>query len=207
MLPRHLRELQGHLAEERRKRREFQERVEENAKAEFIEGEIIMHSPVSLGHSVASDQLFTLLHAHVSRHGLGAVRHEKVMVSLTRSDYEPGICFFSAKKAARFKRHQRLFPAPDFIVEVLSDSTEKTDRTKKMEDYAAHGVQEYWLVDPDRERVEQYLLKSGDYELATKTTSGEIRAQAIKGFVCPVRAIFDPAANLRALQAILLSGK
>ena len=166
-----------------------------------------MHSPVSLAHSQASDFLYALLHAHVTKFDLGAVRHEKVMISLTRSDYEPDICFFGAKKAARFKRHQRLFPAPDFIVEVLSDSTEKTDRTTKMEDYAAHSVAEYWLVDPEAERIEQYLLKSGDFELHAKSTRGEIRAHAVKGFVCPVRAVFDPAANLRALRSILASGK
>jgi Uma2 family endonuclease len=207
LLPLHVRALQRHLAEERRKRREFHEWVDESATAEFIEGEVVMHSPVSSAQSQASDFLYTLLHARVSKFGLGAVRHENVMIALTRSDYEPDISCFGARKAARFKRHQRLFPAPDFIVEVLSDSTEKTDRTRKLEDYAARGVAEYWLVDPDAERIEQYLLKGGECERAAKAATGQVRAQAVKGFVCAVRAVFDAAANLRALQALLSAGK
>ena len=40
------------------------------------------------------------------------------------------------------------YPAPDFIAEILSPSTDERDRGIKFEDYAAHGVGEYWLLDP-----------------------------------------------------------
>ena len=38
---------------------------------------------------------------------------------------------------------------PDFVLEVASDSTARTDETDKREDYARFGVTEYWLFDPD----------------------------------------------------------
>ncbi len=51
---------------------------------------------------------------------------------------------------------QMKYPAPDFIAEILSPSTESVDRITKFEDYAAHGVAEYWLIDPAKKIVEQY---------------------------------------------------
>lgn len=37
--------------------------------------------------------------------------------------------------------------APDLVVEILSPSTAKTDKTTKMELYKKSGVKEYWIVD------------------------------------------------------------
>ena len=47
---------------------------------------------------------------------------------------------------------------PDWICEVLSKSTEKTDREEKMPLYAAHGVRHAWLVDPIAKTLEVYTL-------------------------------------------------
>ncbi len=95
------------------------------------------------------------------------------------------------------------FPAPDFVAEVLSPSTEHIDRGIKFTDYAAHGVQEYWLIDPEGEVVEQYCLSGGAYEMRIKASSGEITSAAVAGFMIPIRALFDEALNLATLQQIV----
>jgi Uma2 family endonuclease len=92
------------------------------------------------------------------------------------------------------------FPIPDFIVEVLSESTEARDRGVKFEDYAAHGVGEYWIVDADRETVEQYLLGESGYELRVKSATGTLTSEVIEGLVVPVRALFDEAENLAIIR-------
>jgi Uma2 family endonuclease len=125
------------------------------------------------------------------------------MVSLSRNDYEPDVCFFGVEKEKKFhKQDQMQFPAPDFVVEVLSPSTEKHDREVKFKDYAAHHVSEYWIIDPDKKFVEQYLLKDGAYELNLKSKSGIITALAIEGFSIPIEAIFDSKENLKTLKQI-----
>ena len=49
--------------------------------------------------------------------------------------------------------------APDFVLEVASDTTSRRDETVKWRDYAAFGVTEYWLFDPDwGQRYEQGLI-------------------------------------------------
>jgi len=80
------------------------------------------------------------------------------MVELTRNDYEPDLCFWGKEKSAGFTDETMLHPAPDFVVEILSKKTAKTDRTTKFQDYADHGVPEYWIIDPRIKTVEQYWL-------------------------------------------------
>ena len=125
------------------------------------------------------------------------------MISLTRNDYEPDLCFFRKETAQAFTPDQMLFPAPDFIAEILSPSTAARDRGIKFEDYAAHGVGEYWLLDPETEVVEQYVLEGGRYALRLKSGSGEIESTMIDGFLIPVRALFDDVAHLREVQRIV----
>ncbi len=143
--------VKSRLDDEQKRRRHFYEIVEENKKTEFINGEIIFHSFVKLPHNDATILLGMLLKAFVAKHKLGFVGVEKIMISLTRNAYEPDICFFGEAKAKHFKRRQAQFPAPDFVVEVLSDSTAKQDRETKFQDYAAHGVSEYWIVATEKQ--------------------------------------------------------
>ncbi len=125
----------------------------------------------------------------------GFVRHEKMLISLTRNDYEPDVVYFGPETAQTFSLDQMKFPAPDFIVEVLSPSTEATDRGIKFQDYAAHGVTEYWILDPDREIVEQYALKGKVYELLVKSKTGTLQSVAVPGFEISVRDLFNEAAQ------------
>ena len=55
--------------------------------------------------------------------------------------------------------------APDMVVEVLSRSTKNKDLTVKKDTYEAHGVKEYWIIDPYMEVVSVYLLRDGKYFL------------------------------------------
>jgi len=125
------------------------------------------------------------------------------MIRLTRNDYEPDICYFSKEKSKNFKPDQLLFPAPDFVVEVISKSSEKTDRAIKYTDYQNHDVKEYWIINPENEFVEQYFLKNDEYELIQKTSSGQIRSFVIDGFEIPVKAIFNKEINFQTMKELI----
>ena len=64
-------------------------------------------------------------------------------------------CRISAKKGNSF------FDIPRFVMEVLSPSTEKYDREGKKELYRKQEIDEYWIVDWQRKRIEIYNL---DYD-------------------------------------------
>jgi Uma2 family endonuclease len=202
-MPVYVRELNEILAAERAERERFYEWLPDDKKAEFINGKVFVHSPVKFEHEGASSNLFTLLKVYVAKKALGYAGHEKLLVTLTRNDYEPDIGFWRTDKSIHFKHGQMQFPAPDFVVEVLSPSTAEHDREVKFEDYAAHGVDEYWIVDPHEQTIEQYLLQADVYELALKVKDGSVKSRAIQGLEIPVQAAFDTATNLKALALIL----
>ena len=55
--------------------------------------------------------------------------------------------------------------APDLVVEVLSPSTAKNDKTHTKNAYACCGVLEYWLVDPSGKTIEVYHLDGAELVL------------------------------------------
>jgi Uma2 family endonuclease len=202
-LPEIVQNLQAYLDAERQRRQAFYDQISEDDKVEFINGQAVFHSPVRKRHLDASEYLSTLLSLYCRVHSLGRVYTEKTMIELTRNSYESDLCFFERKRVTRFTDDQVLFPAPDLIVEILSKSTEKNDRGVKYDDYAAHGVREYWLIDPKSTTIEQYLLAGKQYHLEFKGREGEIESRVVKGFRIPVKAIFDEAENLAALQKLV----
>lgn len=55
--------------------------------------------------------------------------------------------------------------APDFIIEIVSAQNPKRDIKDKFEIYQEHGVREYWIVNPNDENVNVFVLdKDGKYQ-------------------------------------------
>jgi len=63
--------------------------------------------------------------------------------------------------------------APDFIIEILSESTKKKDLHNKFEVYEEFGVHEYWIVDPISQIVDKFVLENGKYAFKGKFTNGD----------------------------------
>lgn len=55
--------------------------------------------------------------------------------------------------------------APDFIIEILSPSSQRRDRLEKYNLYQMAGVREYWIVDSERKLVQAVTLEDGRYPL------------------------------------------
>lgn len=157
---------------------------------------MIYHSPVYGRQWKASTRISRYLIPFVYDNKLGEVGYEKVMVRLTRNDYEPDICFWDAETAAKFGQKQSAFPPPCFAVEILSESTRERDWIAspvgiKMTDYALHGIREYWIVDTEHETIEQYLLEGNIFVLAQKLKDGTLESEVIAGFRIGVKAVFE----------------
>ena len=196
-------QLQAFVADEAVRRERFYDDMTESEKVEFIEGEVIVHSPARAAHLLTKDNVHALLRAFVTRHGLGVVFGEKCLCVFPRNDYEPDVVFFGSAKSALFDENTMKFPVPDLAVEVLSDSTAYRDRGVKFRDFEAHAVAEYWIVDAATKIVEQYILRDGQFVLALKSGSGEIASVVVPAFRVPIRSFFDDAENLATLRQLL----
>ncbi len=208
----YIRELSAVREREEVMRRRFRADAPEGEKIEFINGRIMYAMSVRNNHAMVTELLASLLSPFVRVHGLGRVGIEKCRIALTRNDYEPDVCFWRSEIANSFTPRQAEFPIPDFVVEILSDATAERDRTIKFDDYAAHGITEYWIIDPDTETLEQYALApssesndagNGTYQLVMKSTNGVVKSIAVQGFDIPIRALFDGAENLATMRRLL----
>jgi Uma2 family endonuclease len=195
--------LRKYYEEEKILRQDFYAKITPNDKAEFINGQIIMHSPAKNKHLLVSNFLSKILHFYVDEYKLGQVYVEKALIALKRNDYEPDLCFFKKVKAEKFTDETLLFPAPDLVVEILSKSTQKNDRGIKFFDYALNGIPEYWIIDADNETIEQYILFNEKYELFNKANNGIIICKQIENLELPVRAVFDAKENQEFLKIII----
>lgn len=196
--------LEQALAKEDIARQSFREWVQPDVKAEFINGEIIVHLPSKRRHNRAVMSISVLLGTFSDEHNSGEIAIEKAMIGLERYDVEPDISFWKAKTAAGFTDEMDIYPAPDLVVEILSNSTRHRDRGVKKDAYEGDGVLEYWIVDAQARTVEQYFLREDKrgklaYVLANLGEDDTITSQAVEGFTCPVIAFFDVKARRQFL--------
>lgn len=186
-----VRELQTDLETEAQRRARFLDEVSESEKAEFINGEVIVHSPVKWRHNDVAVRLLRIV-AKINETLGGKIGFDKVMIATSRNNYEPDLVWYSAHRARLLGPDLMVSPPPDLVVEVLSPSTAPMDRGVKFVDYEAHGVGEYWIVDPERQTWDQYILRDGRYLTAP---AGEMLTSPVLGDAAIARAAaFDDGA-------------
>ena len=64
--------------------------------------------------------------------------------------------------------------APDWVCEVVSPSTERIDRQKKLRIYAREGVRHSWLIDPFKHIIEIRRLEGGEWLMAAPCRDNEV---------------------------------
>ena len=82
-------------------------------------------------------------------------------IDIVLDDYnvvQPDVVFFSRERTDAIDMRRAIRVPPDLAVEVISPSTESTDRGKKLRLLARFGVKEYWLIDPLDNTLEQRVL-------------------------------------------------
>lgn len=133
---------------------------------EILEGELSVTPAPSTKHQSASANLFKLLSRHVDDRNLGKLFYAPIDVILDpTSVLQPDLLFVSSARQ-RIITEKAIEGAPDLVIEILSPGTSRTDRVTKAQIYARHSVPAYWIVDPEQEVIEIYLLEADGYRLA-----------------------------------------
>jgi Uma2 family endonuclease len=160
----------------------FDEVVDEDIKAELLDGVMIVHSPASPRHDDVAGFVRGLMRYYARRKRLGRVLGPDTLVHLaTCRKFAPDIFFIRQARVRRSLSEKQFEGAPDLVVEILSPSNRDEDLNDKRPAYRKAGVREIWLIDPDsREAVIDRKRKRG--YTTTQSSEGRLTSAVLPGF-------------------------
>jgi len=155
---------------------------------ELLDGVLLMTPAPSIPHQVCAAALWDILRQR---------RRAGEIVLIAPLDYvisqstvlEPDVLVARTSDLT----HANLPATPLLVVEVLSPSTRRIDRTAKRLAYEEAGVPAYWLVDPDVPSITVLELVDGRYE-EVAVVAGEESYTASTPFpveIIPARLLDD----------------
>lgn len=132
-------------------------------RAELIDGQIYDMAPPSYLHQKLVMELSATIRDYIKSHGGPCeVLPAPFAVFLNQDDHnyvEPDISVICDQNRIDDRGCNG---APDFIIEIVSPSSQRMDYLTKLFKYRTAGVREYWIVNPMKETVQTYLF--GDIE-------------------------------------------
>ena len=160
---------------------EFLAWCDEDTWAEWVNGVVVMVSPASDRHQDLVRFLINVLGIYVEAQGLGVVRPAPFQMKTGPElpGREPDLLFVSEEHLGRLAETHLDGPA-DLVVEIISPESRARDRGEKFYEYETGGVQEYWLIDPEREEVRFYRLgEQGWYESVPPDSTGVYHSRVV----------------------------
>jgi len=171
----------------------------------------------ALPDNVVGEILFGVLHSHprpAPRHGLAAIELGYELVGpFRRGNGGPGGWIFAAEPELHLGPHvvvpdlagwriDRLpnFPAtpyievaPDWLAEILSPSTQRADRTDKLQIYAEYSVGHCWYIDPIDKTLEVFARVGDKWQIAaTFKDADQVTAPPFAAHTFNLDALWEP---------------
>ncbi len=162
---------------------EFVAWCDEDVKAEWVDGEVVIMSPASYKHVAIAGWLIRVLGDFVEDRDLGEVLGIEFMIRLARQRRRrvPDILFV-ARERLGLLRPNHLEGAPDLAMEIVSPDSQTRDREDKFADYQKGGVREYWIIDPIEEELTAFALGANRRYAAIEPVDGRVHSAVLPGF-------------------------
>ena len=135
---------------------------QEERREELIDGKVVMMSPASVNHTFVSGNIYWLFASYLRKKKCIPISDGSTVFLTDKDHFVPDVMVVCDQDKIK---PDGVHGAPDLVVEVLSPRTMKNDKSYKKDAYAKYGVREYWIVSPDGEFVEVYLLDEGCFVL------------------------------------------
>lgn len=137
-------------------------------RAELIDGQIYYMSPPSRIHQKLAAYFTSTIYNYIqARKGICEVYPAPFAVFLNNDDknyVEPDISVICDPDKLTDKGCNG---APDWIIEIVSPSSKRIDYMTKLFKYRTSGVQEYWIVDKEKNRILVYYFNAEFMEVYT----------------------------------------
>jgi Uma2 family endonuclease len=157
-------------------------------RCELLYGRLVVTPAPSLRHQRTILALSRILYDYSVEHG-GEVALSPLDVRLAdHSIVQPDLIYVSPARAEILQ--ERIFGAPDLVVEILSPSTARRDRGAKLQLYAESDVREYWLVDPESETIEFLVNEAGHFRVELPL-DGRYHCTALSGLELDLAAFWS----------------
>jgi Uma2 family endonuclease len=161
---------------------EFIETMDEDDRAEWVDGDIVFMSAVTTRHFRISQFLTRLFDAYLLRFPIGEIYYSDVLMKTRRgrSGRLPDIMFISNERLGTVKASHVDEPA-DLVVEVVSADSRIRDRRDKYVEYEEGGVREYWIIDPQTETADFLRLLDGKFSPVALDEDSRYRCSTLPG--------------------------
>jgi len=154
--------------------------INANRVVEFSEGTIEVLDMPTTTHQMIVAFLYGALLSYVSPGRLGRVLFAPLRVKLWEGKFrEPDIVFMLQENSGRIGNEY--WQGADLVMEVVSDDDRRRDLEIKRDEYARAGIREYWIVDPQLERVSVLALEKDSYRLHGEFTRGQTANSPLLG--------------------------
>jgi Uma2 family endonuclease len=145
--------------------KEFVE-LEEDDPRELLDGHLVEIEVPTRTHERIVAALIAFLTQWGWSHDSGEVLASSYKIRIDdRRGTMPDVQFYRRGNFPRGQEKGLEKGRPDLVVEVISPSSRSKDSVHKLHDYAAIGVPEYWLLDPEARTMERLLLREGVYSI------------------------------------------
>lgn len=135
----------------------------EGQRAELIDGQMYMMAPPGRRHQRILLSLSRKIADYIDRKGGSCevdIAPFAVFLNADDKNYvEPDISVICSSDKLTDKG---CTGAPDWIIEIVSPGSRRMDYYTKLFKYRTAGVREYWIVDPDKNRITVYNFQSED---------------------------------------------
>lgn len=137
---------------------------------EIINGGHVMNPAPSVYHQTVSRRIQFQLYSQIELGNLGIVADAPIDVELTPHDIvQPDLVI--VLEGRKIITPTKVKGVPDHVVEILSPSSDHSDRVLKFDLYERVGIPEYWIVDPFEHEVQQCLLGPSGYQRTVHSKS------------------------------------
>lgn len=176
--------------------------LSQKQRVELVDGCIEVLAMATIFHQLLADYLHSLLKSYLATSAPPALKRGRALFAPlpvrlgSRRFRDPDVMYL---KPERLKALHGQPQGADLVMEVVSEGQENRDRdlvTKRAE-YAAAGIQEYWIVDPETQTVTVLMLdaiSSGVYrEHGVFPRRAIATSKLLPGFTVDVNEMFAQA--------------
>ena len=158
---------------------------------EWERGSLLRVQPTSDDHDDTMVFLVSTMRHYAEDKDAGRVKADQFAERLDSDTVRvPDVAYFKKDSLGKIKPTYSEGGA-DLVVEIVSPDSRNRDKGEKFFEYERAGVEEYWIVDPERRRAEFYRLLEGAYEPVLPDSEGKLYSSALPGFFIQVEWLWS----------------